>query len=56
MPGRWHNELERILADGLDDLGKAKELLATDTKHKEGTEVVYSPLRMMPTWIYQRIW
>lgn len=49
MPGRWHNELERLLADGLDSLGKAKELLATDTKHKEGSEGVYSLLMMMPT-------
>lgn len=45
----WHNELKRLLADRLDNLGKAKELLATNTKHKEGTEGVYSLLMMMPT-------
>lgn len=56
MPGRWHNELERLQADGLDNLGKAKELLATNTKHKEGTEGVYSLLMRMPTWILQMIW
>lgn len=31
--------------------GKAKVLLATHTKHKEGTEGVYSLLIIMPTWI-----
>ena len=51
MPGRWHNELEKLLADGPDNLGKAKELLATNTKHKKGSEGVYSLLMRMPTWI-----
>lgn len=44
------------MADGLDDLGKAEERLATNTKYQESTEGVYSDLMMMPTWIQQMIW
>lgn len=44
------------MADGLDDLGKAKELLATNTKYEESIEGIYSHLMMMPTWIWQMIW
>lgn len=52
MFGRWYNELERILVDGFDDLGKVKEFLVIDIKYKEGIEVVYFFLRMMLIWIY----
>lgn len=35
---------------------KQKSSWLTNTKHKEGTEGVFSFLIMMPVWVYQMMW
>lgn len=49
MADRWHCDLERPLADVIDNSSKAK-LLATDQKHWKDSEEVLLFLIALPIW------